>query len=66
MASYTETDLFGKLPRPVVLATARDPLKAALFNHASMALNNNLYFNGIVSKSDIHLPPGAKLRLIVV
>lgn len=51
-----ERPLFGKDPRSVLLATARDPMNAALFNHASMALNNHLYFNGISSRGPTTVP----------
>ena len=33
----------------LVVATARDPAKAALFNYASMAYNNHFFFKNLVS-----------------
>lgn len=32
----------------IILESARQPDKAALFNHASMAYNNHFFFNGLV------------------
>ncbi|GAB1726962.1 hypothetical protein NU195Hw_g2878t1 [Hortaea werneckii] len=34
-------------PKDLVLRFARDPLAASLFNHASMAHNNNFFFSGL-------------------
>ncbi|TID27694.1 manganese and iron superoxide dismutase [Venturia nashicola] len=48
--------MYGELPRPIVLATARDPLRAALFNHASMALNSQLFINGISKEGPTEMP----------
>ncbi|KAE9966421.1 hypothetical protein BLS_007018 [Venturia inaequalis] len=58
-----ETPFYGQLPRPIVLATARDPLRAALFNHASMALNNTLFFNGISKDGPTEIPSTLATRL---
>ncbi|KAI5358811.1 putative manganese/iron superoxide dismutase [Septoria linicola] len=36
-----------KDPKDLALIFARDPLNAALFNHASMAFNNHFFFNSL-------------------
>ncbi|KAF2454823.1 Manganese/iron superoxide dismutase [Lineolata rhizophorae] len=39
----------------VILKSARDPAKAALFNHASMAWNNHMFFKGL-TKEPVPIP----------
>ncbi|KAI7630709.1 hypothetical protein KC322_g22963, partial [Hortaea werneckii] len=52
-------------PKDLVLRFARDPLAASLFNHASMAHNNNFFFSGL-STSPLKLDnvPNVKESLI--
>ncbi|KAI9693900.1 MAG: hypothetical protein M1822_003171 [Bathelium mastoideum] len=40
----------NKTARQLLLAHARNPLEAALFNHASMAFNNNFFFESLVGQ----------------
>lgn len=40
-------DFADKTPLDLALIFARDPLNAALFNHASMAFNNHFFFNSL-------------------
>ena len=42
------SELEGLDIKATVTATARDPLRAAVFNYASMAYNNQFFFNGLV------------------
>lgn len=39
----------GQTPKSIALQTARDPMAASLFNHASMAFNNHFFFAGLSS-----------------
>lgn len=37
----------NKLPKDLAIETARDPMNASVFNHASMAHNNHFFFSGL-------------------
>ena len=41
-----------KRPKDIVLQTARDPMRANVFNYASMAHNNHFFFNGLSVSPD--------------
>ncbi|KAJ4380111.1 hypothetical protein N0V86_004420 [Didymella sp. IMI 355093] len=45
----------------VAIETARDPMRAHIFNLASMAFNNNFFFRGINSNPDVDATPPSDL-----
>jgi len=60
----TETDFETKDLKNIVLATAREPQYASIFNYASMAHNNHFFFNGISPAGEVAMPEDLKSDLI--
>lgn len=51
----SETEFYDKDIKPIILATAREPQHAAIFNYASMAHNNHFFFDRL-SKDTVEMP----------
>ena len=59
------TTFSSQTPQNILLQTARNPEQAALFNYASMAWNNQFYFNGISLTGDgISMSAAMESRLV--
>ncbi|OCK77213.1 manganese and iron superoxide dismutase [Lepidopterella palustris CBS 459.81] len=53
--SQTVGTEFDKIPpQALIIKTARDPNRASIFNHASMAFNNHFFFRGITRDPSAH------------
>jgi Fe-Mn family superoxide dismutase len=57
----TGTPQEGQDPKSLILQCARDPMRAYLFNNASMAFNNHFFFKGINSDPNTASEPPAEL-----
>ncbi|PHH61809.1 hypothetical protein CDD80_1435 [Ophiocordyceps camponoti-rufipedis] len=58
-----DTELQDLDMKKLLLLTAREPSKAHIFNHASMAHNNHFYFSGLSPTPDMPVPPFLKKEL---
>ncbi len=62
LSTRTGTHHENKDVKQIVMATAREPLEAALFNHASMAHNNHFFFERL-SPTPTPIPDALKASL---
>lgn len=58
---FTGTPLDNQDPKSLVIELARDPTKAWIFNHASMAFNNHFFFRGINTNASVQSQPSQDL-----
>jgi len=64
LSHITETEWETKDIKNIVLGTARDPMMAPVFNHASMAHNNEFFFSTLrLSEKPVPIPAALKEHL---
>ncbi|RDA92655.1 hypothetical protein CP533_1450 [Ophiocordyceps camponoti-saundersi (nom. inval.)] len=60
----TENAAFSSMrTKHIILATAREPKWAPIFNYASMAHNNHFYFSGLSPVPGVEVPPTLRKEL---